>query len=612
VKVLVVEDDIQVRDYISMLLEAGHDCEILEASSGNEAITILQFDPEVDLLITEVKMKGGDGHVIVDYLDELKLYPTIVWLSHLENKDIMIVQEVLARNEFNAFVAKPFKDVEFFPVIEEILSRRQVETTLAEQGRRETSSNHSEISSDLKSINEKVEEAGYSLKKKSKNHVEGEAGYSLKMESKDHAEGEAGYSLKVESKDHGEGEAGYSLKVESKDHAEGEAGYSLKMESKDHAEGEAGYSLKVESKDHAEGEADYSLKKESENHEEEAFYALKKMSSSDSASRGLGEVNKSEPVIQQMDYQEIRIKRFLNFTSLCCDAFIKIGESKFIKILEKDISYDKEQIEKYQKKEVEYLFIKKADYEGFCHHFSDLVSDRLEVAKGYSDEIQAVSQLAAFESTRNLAKEFGVTEKAAKKVKQSVQATLNSIAKKPDLSAILKRILRGGDYISERSLLVSYFAGQICMNTSWSSPATLEKLSMAALFHDIGLEENRLARVSHLNEAKDLSKEETLVIKQHPGLAAQLVSQGESIFSDVESIILQHHEKPDQSGFPRGLGALSISPLSCIFILASEFAYEVYGKQSAQVDKELIKERFKEKYNSGNFKKPLQAFLSSF
>lgn len=94
-KVLYADDDIQVRDYVSMLLEAGLDCEILEASSGNEALSILEFDSDIDFVITEVRMKGGNGNVIVDYLDHHHLNIPIVWLSGPEIKKLCLFRRSL-------------------------------------------------------------------------------------------------------------------------------------------------------------------------------------------------------------------------------------------------------------------------------------------------------------------------------------------------------------------------------------------------------------------------------------------------------------------------------------------------------------------------------------
>ena len=102
------------------------------------------------------------------------------------------------------------------------------------------------------------------------------------------------------------------------------------------------------------------------------------------------------------------------------------------------------------------------------------------------------------------------------------------------------------------------------------------------------------------------------MVEEHAGEAAKLLSEGENIFQDVEAIIIQHHEKPDQSGYPRGLGALSISPLSAIFIIAEDFVTRVHGKKGGEIDINEIKNQFAELYNRGNFKKPLEAFNKVF
>ena len=49
-KVLIIDDDSQMRDYVSMYLETGFDCEILEASSGNEAQVVLDLEDDFDLI----------------------------------------------------------------------------------------------------------------------------------------------------------------------------------------------------------------------------------------------------------------------------------------------------------------------------------------------------------------------------------------------------------------------------------------------------------------------------------------------------------------------------------------------------------------------------------
>ena len=584
-----------------MLLEAGLECEIIEASSGNEAVTIFEFEEDIDLVISEVLMKGGGGHLIVDYLDENNITIPFIWLSHQQNKEVQVVKEVLKRDPLNAFICKPFKDTDFLPIIENVLASLPVKEESQQsdfdkaqaQGNQQERQSHEGIKQSDRRENSSRYEDLYARDKK-KALEEGDADWSIGLKRKNIDDEAADYSLKVKNKSQ-EQEADWDLKNRS-EASEQEADWDLKNKG-NASEEEADWDLKNKS-EASEEEADWDLKNKSEASEEEADWSLKKKKAS------------LEDNVE--GYKKIKIKRFLNFSTLVCGAYIKLGKAKMVRIIGEGKPYGQELIEKYLDKGIEFLFVEDQDYKRFTLQFSDLVSSRLTLAQKFNDEIKSVAELAAFESTRQLAREFGVSEIAAEKVKESVESNLKSLAKKPNLEALLQRILRGGDYISERSLLVSHFAGQICLNTSWSSDETLQKLSMAALMHDIALEENRLAKISSLSKATQLTEEDKRLIKEHPGQAAKIISEGESVFSDVESIIIQHHEKPDQSGFPRGLGSLSISPLSCIFIIASEFAYEVYGKKPSDIDMAAIKEKFNEQFSSGNFKKPLQAFLAAF
>lgn len=59
-------------------------------------------------------------------------------------------------------------------------------------------------------------------------------------------------------------------------------------------------------------------------------------------------------------------------------------------------------------------------------------------------------------------------------------------------------------------------------------------------------------------------------MRNHPSAAAELARQLRQLPADVDTIVLQHHEQPDGSGFPRGLFSHQISPLACVFIVAQD------------------------------------------
>jgi HD-GYP domain-containing protein (c-di-GMP phosphodiesterase class II) len=82
----------------------------------------------------------------------------------------------------------------------------------------------------------------------------------------------------------------------------------------------------------------------------------------------------------------------------------------------------------------------------------------------------------------------------------------------------------------------------------------LRALGIAALFHDIGK-----ARIPNavLNKPGRLSDEEFAVMRRHPLLSYQLLRDnehgGSSLDPDVLHGIVEHHEKHNGKGYPRGL-----------------------------------------------------------
>lgn len=59
-KILLVDDELLVRAGTAVMLdELGH--EVVEASSGKEAIAILNADPDFDLVISDFRMPDMDG-----------------------------------------------------------------------------------------------------------------------------------------------------------------------------------------------------------------------------------------------------------------------------------------------------------------------------------------------------------------------------------------------------------------------------------------------------------------------------------------------------------------------------------------------------------------------
>ena len=150
------------------------------------------------------------------------------------------------------------------------------------------------------------------------------------------------------------------------------------------------------------------------------------------------------------------------------------------------------------------------------------------------------------------------------------------------------------------------------MTMEWKSEATLQKLALASFLHDVPFENHSLAAVTDLTELArrkdEFTPEESKLYKIHPVKSAELARQFHEVPPDVDAIVLQHHERPDGSGFPRGMAHHQISPLAAVFIVAHDLVDSIFDPNTPFFLERFV-ESTKEKYHAGNFKK-LHAQLS--
>jgi HD-GYP domain-containing protein (c-di-GMP phosphodiesterase class II) len=90
------------------------------------------------------------------------------------------------------------------------------------------------------------------------------------------------------------------------------------------------------------------------------------------------------------------------------------------------------------------------------------------------------------------------------------------------------------------------------------SPSRLRSLAIGGLLHDIGklsVPQEILAKPGPLDD------QEFAVIKEHPERGRELLNELGGFDEPVRRLVLDHHERLDGSGYPRGIagGALDLS-----------------------------------------------------
>ena len=98
--------------------------------------------------------------------------------------------------------------------------------------------------------------------------------------------------------------------------------------------------------------------------------------------------------------------------------------------------------------------------------------------------------------------------------------------------------------------------------------AELDRLRWAALIHDVG---KLRVPTEILNKPGKLTEEEFSVIKWHPAWGAELAEPLAGWLGDSVLAVVQHHEKWDGSGYPKGLRGTEISLAGRIVAVADVF-----------------------------------------
>ncbi len=309
-------------------------------------------------------------------------------------------------------------------------------------------------------------------------------------------------------------------------------------------------------------------------------------------------------------YRRIKINIFKKHIKGNIAVYVKLSENKFLKLFSEDDLLSETDFEKYEKKGGDYLYLRASDYQKITNQMTLSINEKLNQASDAESAISATSDaLSYFYEGFH---QFGVSDQQIALVSKSVEVCKEKFFNNKDLKGLLEKFLAGQGYLVSHSMITLHISYMIADELGHANHLTLDKLSYASLLHDITLKEPTFSEILNKDDKKfknldSMGKQHVLY---HPEEGAKLVEGMKDLPQDVYHIIYEHHERPDGGGFPRGLQATRVNPLSALFILALRTADHIYYNQfNGLAD---LKTTFLNDYNKGNFKKPLDALLKRF
>ncbi len=133
-RILVVDDEAIARDNVEYILKKGG-YEVFTAANGQEAIVLLE-NREVDLVLTDLRMKGQDGMAVLGVCKELWPQTEVIVITGYASVDTAV--EAIQKGAYH-YLAKPVKKEEMLALVEKALEKRTLSKEVIEL-RRQVSS----------------------------------------------------------------------------------------------------------------------------------------------------------------------------------------------------------------------------------------------------------------------------------------------------------------------------------------------------------------------------------------------------------------------------------------------------------------------------------------
>ena len=312
--------------------------------------------------------------------------------------------------------------------------------------------------------------------------------------------------------------------------------------------------------------------------------------------------------MNEREYVKVPLSLIEKMRQTSVPVYMKLSDTHYVKVAHAEQSYDAAELQRYRERGKDQLCIRKQDLPAFISAYENQITEML--AGSGAENIKASTSLtsASLQFLREVQDELGFTPEIFELTKKNIKSVLDLVSKHPQLSHVLENWQSSGFAYADRCTLAAMIATGLAKKLNWVSETTGDKLAFAAVLHDIGLKKELLAQQDHLViRALDHStwvKPDMVDFIHHPRHGAEILTKWPHCPSDVDNIVLQHHERPDGRGFPSQTHAQRISPLASVFIFSLDLAkFVVEGKGKASLSQWLETKR--EEYSAGAFRKIL-------
>lgn len=155
----------------------------------------------------------------------------------------------------------------------------------------------------------------------------------------------------------------------------------------------------------------------------------------------------------------------------------------------------------------------------------------------------------------------------SQQARKTVSGIADSLEKNIAAMIWLTRIKRADEYTAQHCVNVAILSMGLAQALEWQRDQ-IELAGLAGMLHDLG--KTRID-VGILNKPGRLTDEEYEHVKRHSSLGYRMLRLDDEVHPAVAQAVLEHHERPDGSGYPHGRDRETLQPMSALISVVDAY-----------------------------------------
>jgi HD-GYP domain-containing protein (c-di-GMP phosphodiesterase class II) len=281
---------------------------------------------------------------------------------------------------------------------------------------------------------------------------------------------------------------------------------------------------------------------------------------------------RSEGVMTLPDNQFTRVKSidFMGGNLSVFDLYLRLGENRYIKILNMGEGLNPERLMKYANNGVEFFYFLTTERSVYINYMNEL-------SKKMTTNLSTERAKVVIKSMSSVSDQFieevytkGIQPQLVLEAKGICDNMYSLIKSDKALNHSMDEYTSLNPDSFSHIFLNAFFSMIICKNLIWVGTKTRDAIAMASLLHDIGM--LKVPASIREKDPLEMSASELVIYKKHPEYGYEMLQKSNLVSEQVKQVVLQHHECVSGKGFPYGLNGISIYPLAKIAALADSFS----------------------------------------